>query len=413
MDKLQNIFESTLQKKTGAKSLIRKIVNKKLGEEGLKLSDAQIDEIVNRLESLDEESTIRIDDIIASEDKHISDIALAINDADIKEALNEFTSALKEEYPVVVTEITGVLLEEIKRTAESEVMGFRKDRAEFEARLENRWGKPLRLLELYYLIVLEAGHEFNNHYRPTASANNDIVFDVLTRLHARACQIASEVIVLLKAGHADGAHARWRTLHEVAIVAMFIEKHGEDVAERYLHHDVVESYKGALQYRKHYAALGLQPLADKEFDKIQSAYQKALTDFGAEFKSDYGWAASALKRGRPTFSYIEEDVNLEKWRGHYKMASHNVHANPKGITFKLGLSKKDRNILFAGVSNKGLADPAHGTALSLLQITSTLLLTRSNIDTLVRTGVLMKLQREIGDEFLKVHNELESQDTLS
>lgn len=411
MDKLQKTFDSTLHKTIGAKTLIRKLINKKLDETGIKLSEAQIEEIVNRIENLEEGAVaVQIDDIIASEGRDTTGINIQINDADIKESIDELTSALKEEYPAVVNEIADILLEEIKRGADSEVLGYRKDRTEFETRLEELWRKPLRLLELYYLIVLEAGREFNDHFRPAAHAGNDVIFDVLTRLHARACQVASEVIVLLKAGHADGAHARWRTLHEVAIVAMFIDKHGQDVAERYLRHGIVESYKGALQYRKHHVALGLEPLADEDFDKIQSEYQKALTDFGVEFKSDYGWAATALKKSRPTFSDIEEDVNLEKWRGHYKMASHNVHANPKGIIFKLGLPRKDRGTLLAGVSNMGLADPAHGTALSLLQITSTLLFTKRNIDTLVRCLVLMKLEKEIKDEFLKVHNEIESQD---
>ncbi len=77
----------------------------------------------------------------------------------------------------------------------------------------------------------------------------DFVFDVVIRLHARACQIASEVLKLLKSGFADGAHARWRSLHEVAVVALFIHKHGNDVAEKYLLHDVVESYRAATQYR--------------------------------------------------------------------------------------------------------------------------------------------------------------------
>jgi hypothetical protein len=405
VDKLQKMFESTLHKNVDAKSLIGRIVKKKFSNAGFSLSEAQIAEIANRIINLkDGESTIETADVISSGSEEIPDGSIQINDDDVKEAINEFTSALKELYPSVVEEAADLLLEEIKRTATSEVKGHRKDRKAFEGRLEKHWRLPLQLLEIFHLIVLEAGVDFNNYYRPAASVNHDVVFDVLTRLHARACQISSEVIVLLKAGHADGAHARWRTLHEVAIVAMFIEKHGQDVAERYLRHEIVESYKGARQYRQYHAALGLEPLPDEAFDAIQAEYQKALQDFGTEFKSDYGWASSALNKSRPTFGDIEQAVNLEKWRGHYKMASHNVHANPKGITFRLGLSKKDGDILLAGVSNRGLADPAHGTAVSLLQITSTILMTKPNIDTLARCRILMKLEKEIGEEFLKVHN---------
>ena len=52
----------------------------------------------------------------------------------------------------------------------------------------------------------EAGSEFNSEFRPSASKDNNFVFDVLTRLHARSCQITSEIILLLRSGFADGAH---------------------------------------------------------------------------------------------------------------------------------------------------------------------------------------------------------------
>jgi len=405
MDTLQKMFELTLHEKIGAKPLIRRVVGKKFTDAGISLTEDQLQAIVDRIENLKEgEETVRTSDIIGDE---IADVNIEINDKDIEEAVKKVTSFMKDEYPVILEGVADSMLEEIKRESETNVLSYREERKAFEDRLEHRWGLPLRLLDTFHLLALEAGQEFNKHYRPEASAASDKTFDVLTRLHARACQVAAEVITLLKAGLADGAHARWRTLHEVAIVAMFIEKHRQDIAERYLRHAVVESYKGALQYRKHYKDLGLQPLADADFDKVQADYQKALTDYGVEFKSDYGWAASALRKSRPTFSDLEEAVNLEKWRGHYKLASHNVHANPKGISFRLGLSHNERNILLAGVSDRGLADPAHGATLSLLQITSTLLLTKPNMDTLVRSRILMKLQHEIKDEFLKVHNEME------
>src|SRR6185369_1071930 len=382
MNTLQQEFDSILHERVGARAVVERIIKKKFGDASIDLNQTQVQQIVNRIENLrDGETIVNTNDIVAVKD---SEISIVIDDEDIETAINSMTAALRDEYPKIVENTAEILLKQIERTAKTEVSGYRRDRKKFERRLEKLWRLPLRLLELFQLLVIEAGDEFNKNYRPAASASHDLVFDVLTRLHARACQISSEVIVLLKAGLADGGHARWRTLHEVAIVAMFIEKHGQDVADRYLSHAIVESYKGVLQYRNHHDALGLEPFPDDEFNAIQSEYQKALTKFGAEFRSDYGWASDILKKKRPAFSDIEENVNLEKWRGHYKMASHNVHANPKGIMFKLGLAPQEKSILLAGVSTRGLADPAHGTALSLLQITSTLLFTKRNLDTLVR-----------------------------
>jgi hypothetical protein len=43
---------------------------------------------------------------------------------------------------------------------------------------------------------------------------------------------------------------------------------------------------------------------------------------------------------------------LDYLRPYYKLASHNVHAQPKGILFKLGLVQ-NQDILLAGPSNYG------------------------------------------------------------
>lgn len=90
------------------------------------------------------------------------------------------------------------------------------------------------------------------------------------------------------------------------------------------------------------------------------------------------------------------------------MVSQNVHANPKGVFFRLGLYPEGQDILLAGPSNTGLADPGHGTAISLGQITVALLSTRPNIDRLVICNILVRLMGEIGEEFLAVQRFLES-----
>jgi hypothetical protein len=260
---------------------------------------------------------------------------------------------------------------------------------------------------MFIEIALEVGSDFNQEFRAEASAENDLVFEVLTRLHARACQIASEILALLKSGHADGAHARWRSLHEIAVVSFFIKSAGNDVAERYLLHNAIESYKAAKLYQQYCARLGYEPISAEELKDIESTYQYLVGRFGPAYKEEYGWAASALCKDKPTFRDIEQEVGLDHLRPFYKMASHNVHANPKGVFFKLGLYPTSEEILLAGPSNAGLADPGHGTAISLGQITVALLITRPNIDRLVVCGILMKLTDEIGEEFLAVQKSLE------
>jgi Family of unknown function (DUF5677) len=195
-------------------------------------------------------------------------------------------------------------------------------------------------------------------------------------------------------------------LHGIAVIGLFIKERGNDIAERYLLHDAVECYKAARQYQQYSAALGYEPLSDEEFRKIKLAYDRLLSRFGSSFKSDYGWAASILGKTSPTFRDIEESINLDHVRPFYKMASHNVHGNPRGVFFKLGLYPETQDVLLAGPSNIGLADPCHHTAISLCQITIALLATRPNLDRLVLCNLLLRLADEIGHKFLEAHRSL-------
>jgi hypothetical protein len=266
------------------------------------------------------------------------------------------------------------------------------------------------LLEAFWVLAYEAGDKFNNDFRKDEAKAGNYVFECLTRLHARACQIASEVISLLKGGFADGAHARWRSLHEIAVVASFIKTHGNDVAERYLLHDNIESYKAACLYNKYYEVLQDEPIPQDEFDSIKKIRDDLIARFGSPFKNNYGWASTVLSNDDPNFSDIERNSGLDHLRPYYKLASHNVHANPKGIMFKMGLLGNSQDILLAGPSNFGFTDPAQGTVYSLGLVTITLITTKPTIDNLVLSNIILSFGSEIGDEFYRVQKEIEEGD---
>jgi hypothetical protein len=87
------------------------------------------------------------------------------------------------------------------------------------------------------------------------------------------------------------------------------------------------------------------------------------------------------------------------------MASHNVHANPKGVFFQLGLAREP-GLLLAGPSNAGLCDPGQGAALSLMQITTTFAARHPTLDTNVDIRMISALAQEIGDAFGDAHERL-------
>ncbi len=68
---------------------------------------------------------------------------------------------------------------------------------------------------------------------------------------------------------------------------------------------------------------------------------------------------------------------------------------PKVFFFRLGLHETD-TVLLTGPSNLGLVEPCRFTAISLSQITTNLILKESpNMDTIVTSRMLMKLEKKI------------------
>ena len=417
MDTLQKIFEKALQDSLTFPVVGANLIRKQLEKKGVILTENQVVELEKELEEISGDP-INID--INFNDEQIN--VLGVSDGDnvmidiggekeFDDFYHGLIKNLEKEIPQLINETAELILSGLKKNMPEMLKNYRKDKKGFEKRLQNDWKHPFDLFEAFLVLAYEAGDEFNTEFRKEESDAGNFVFEALTRLHARACQIAQEVLVLLKSGFADGAHARWRTLHEIAVVASFIKAHGNEVAERYLLHDNIESYKAANLYLKYYESLGDEPIPQDEYDSIKQVYDKLINRFGISYRNNYGWASSVLKIDNPHFSDIEKNSELDHLRLYYKLASHNIHANPKGIFFRLGLLGNDQDILLAGPSNFGFTDPAQGTVISLGFITITLIMTKPTIDNAVLSNILLKFESEIGDEFLKIQKEIEVRDS--
>ena len=329
--------------------------------------------------------------------------SLASEDLD-QYPINELESSVTDMIPGLVDDMASLVLARIKKDASPGLKRHRRDRNGFEKRLHKRWKYPLDLLDLSIALNVEAGTEFNRKFRNEAVGSGDAVFEALTRLHARGCQVSGEVLALLHAGFADGAHARWRSLHEMAVVASLIQKHGQELAERYLLHETIQQYKLACEYQKYFDRLNHEPPSKENSDQLKVQRDELIARFGEPFNHDYGWASAAIGSDRPTMSAIEQHVQLDHMRPYYRMASDNVHPSSHGTYFRLGLhSSQEKEVLLAGPSNVGLANPGHSTAISLLQLSTTLLATESSFDCVVTMKILAELADEVGEAFLKVH----------
>ena len=244
-------------------------------------------------------------------------------------------------------------------------------RAAFEARLEARWGRGLDLADLVVHEAYESGRWVNDLLGPAAATRQDQKFEALIRLHGKAVMTAREVLVLLRSGYSSGALARWRTLHEVWVVFLILADGDGELSRRYLRHEVVESLKGQEEYEQTWEALGLEP-PDWTAAEREQARAELVDEFGPAFLRDYGWAAPLFNDKPQKFKQLQERVEMDHWRGYYRMASHGTHANPKGVTWNIqNLSTVE--VVWAGPSNAGLVDPAQCTLIALTSLTAGLL----------------------------------------
>jgi hypothetical protein len=178
------------------------------------------------------------------------------------------------------------------------------------------------------------------------------------------------------------------------------------VAKRYLDHQHVDSYKAAKQFNEYSNGLGYKQITKSQMNKIKCQYNEVLKKYGKEFSEDYGWAVSVIGKKRPNFFDIESKTELSILRPYYKFSSTNVHAGPKSIGFKLGLSLTNEDILLAGPSNEGFIDPVQCTSLSLIQSTCALISALPSLDRRLFENVLWLWHEEIKSELIVAERKL-------
>ncbi len=387
MRELDRRFKETLEQLAPV-TVLMELLRTKLAEEDAPLTENELAELAARL--------LRSEDGIVDIELSTGEfpgLSLEFGQSDL-----EFIDRASDEFLGTVQQLVGDIAEELADEVDATPRGIwpghrsedNQRQTAFEARVRAEWGDVLVHLEELRYVATEFGEAVFEDDDELDAAGS-----LLARLHARGCQIAYEVIALCAGGFADGAMARWRTLHEVAVVAFLIADGGDDLAERYVAHEVVESWRAARDYSACAAKLGYEPLGEMKLEELQDRRRSLLALYGKEFDGQYGWAATHLGAQRPTFRDLEEATELEHLRAHYRMASHNVHANPKGVFFKLGLLAEDE-FLLAGPSGFGLAEPLQSAGISLLQVSAAPLKLFSTLDNIV----ILKIMSRILDRLL-------------
>ncbi|WP_159049021.1 DUF5677 domain-containing protein [Streptomyces sp. NRRL B-3648] len=284
----------------------------------------------------------------------------------------------------------------------------------FNKRLRSRYHKAFKGYTITAACALEAGEM--QAAKPYASLSNEekATRYALIGLHAKGCRVAGEVYALLINGFPEGALARCRTLHEMAVVAGALADcagdpaHG-DLAIRYLDHAVIDARRSALQYQKDHSALGMEPLEQEYIDDLEDHCNAAIAKYGRDFAREYGWAKNYCPDDN--LGGIERRVRMGHMRSYYKLASNEVHAGSRGIS----LNKSDyrgEEVWQAGKRNTGLTQPASMALNSLYQLTVMLLVkgvpNGMDLTNLVTLQALHELRTRTEELFLEAVEQIDA-----
>ncbi|WP_129308121.1 DUF5677 domain-containing protein [Streptomyces sp. L2] len=346
------------------------------------------------------------------DDKFESYVIDALNEAKVDEGDEGRIEQIATQSVELFTEQMGRrIATKVARNRKSFRINSKMDEG-FNRRLRGRYRKAFKSYTITAACALEAGE--TQAAKPYASLSDEekAIRYALIGLHAKGCRVAGEVYALLINGFPEGALARCRTLHEMAVVAGALADSASDpahrdLAVRYLVHAVIDARRSALQYQRDHATLGMEPLEQEFMDELEDRYNAAIAKYGTDFKREYGWAKNYCPDDN--LGGIERKVRMGHMRSYFKLASNEVHAGSRGISLNIS-DYRGEAVWQAGKKNTGLTEPASMALNSLYQLTVMLLVkglpNGTDLTNLVVLKSLDEMRTRTEELFLEVEEKI-------
>lgn len=189
-----------------------------------------------------------------------------VDTARMQDQADKITEALPDLIHTIAEAAAGSMLRQYERDwpAWRDANDLQMD--QFRVNLQARWEKGFDALRMLIELSRDIGTDFHRRACRSRSRSRAHLNKALSRLHIRAIQIASEIMVLMENGYADGAMARWRTLHEVACVAMVLDDGGDALADPI----IVDAILDRLSRKRYHTKLRGESMrrSDASFDSL-------------------------------------------------------------------------------------------------------------------------------------------------
>lgn len=288
-------------------------------------------DVTDKSDSSDWINTTFTENLLKALQRKVESGELAVEDIESYIQKIEDDGTIQKLFLDLVERMSSDSVDTIEGIMYEKVLAERAYTDEFLARQSQKWWKAFAASEALYLCILESTEHYSHHVGKLHEGEENYTYHALQHLHARSLQMYAEIMCLNKNGYADGAYARWRSLYEVSVIASFISKYGNPVAE---------------------------------------AYVKSM---GKNSKNE--WARSApcfankRQKDKITFKDIFDNSEINKsWDEEYKFSNLFVHASADATFHRLG-TFRDSPVISAGRSDWGMSVSAVNSAMSLVLVT--------------------------------------------
>mgnify|MGYP000668902283 CR=1 FL=1 len=317
---------------------------------------------------------------------------------------NLFRRRLEEVIKLSREDCEALSIEFYRETAIKVLPDMRNAAKGFEERSFERWKFAFDHLEMMWEIAQELGELNANEFDQGTDESTQVVMAALSNIFPKALLVTNEIICLLKGGFPDGALARWRSLHELTVTAMYILQEGREPAIAYMLSFHFAARRAALQMNEHSELAGFEKFSKRDLEDFDTRRNEAEKALGRKITKDKDGEWPAINLKHRDFAAIEKRVGMDHWRPRYKWASQHTHADLKPVGNLLGMSESKEAVNLVGASNSGFADPFMMTAISLAQITNTYLSVTPNLDRVVHSNVLLRFSDEMSGIAMKIQN---------
>lgn len=315
----------------------------------------------------------------------------------------DFDKAIDEELITTIENIAKSTLEELYNYCISDNSDLKNREKEIYSKISENYKIGIRLFEGFIELNTQiSSMTYGKYFKLFNTFDDHIKLDTLIAIHVRACQVANEILVLIKNGYADGAHARWRTLHELSVTFLYLYDSDYEVIHMYNDYEIIEKYKKAKEYKACENILDLEKLGDDVWEELSKKRDEIIEQYGKDFSEGYGWTMKDLPKGRRNFRELEKHVGAEKLRIIYSWANESVHAGVSGIKDKLSLREEESYHFLTRSNDCGFLDPVQYTSNSLCQISEVLLGMEDSMLHKIFDELLFYFQNEIVLEFSRV-----------